>query len=239
MPKCKNDESRSYKGTEPSPKGKGYCAHAEKLNSKKKGKDGNMWIVKKTSNGSKRWIKESKKKSKKSKIENIDHRDVYEYDIKPKQYKLIKKNKIIKKIFDEIRIEINKLLKKSNINDKIYVVPFIHLENEGPELIGIYPYNTEYLDKYYKNVDENDLFLNIVFSKNMRIINNKIVNINKNKSITFYTTIIDDGFYWGLRDGENSKLSKKYKERIKNYNKIIKEMKKKYKFLDNIKKNKF
>ena len=25
MPKCKNDNSKSYKGTEPSPKGLGYC----------------------------------------------------------------------------------------------------------------------------------------------------------------------------------------------------------------------
>lgn len=36
MPKCKNDTTRSYKGNEPSPKGLGYCAHAEKLNKKKK-----------------------------------------------------------------------------------------------------------------------------------------------------------------------------------------------------------
>lgn len=32
MPKCKNDNKRTYKGTEPSPKGLGYCAHAEKIN---------------------------------------------------------------------------------------------------------------------------------------------------------------------------------------------------------------
>ena len=33
MPKCKNDPNRNYKGDEPSPKGLGFCAHAEKLNS--------------------------------------------------------------------------------------------------------------------------------------------------------------------------------------------------------------
>lgn len=27
--KCKNDSTRTYKGTEPSPKGRGVCAHAE------------------------------------------------------------------------------------------------------------------------------------------------------------------------------------------------------------------
>jgi len=57
MPKCKNDPNRSYKGTEPSPKGLGYCAHSMKVGDKKKGKDGNMWIIKKVKNGSKRWMK--------------------------------------------------------------------------------------------------------------------------------------------------------------------------------------
>ena len=54
---CINDKSRTYKGTEPSPKGLGYCAHAEKIDSKKKGKDGNIWIVSITKNKIKRWIK--------------------------------------------------------------------------------------------------------------------------------------------------------------------------------------
>ena len=57
MPKCKNDITRNYIGNEPSPKGLGYCAHVEKLNSKKKGKDGNMWIVTETKNKTKRWSK--------------------------------------------------------------------------------------------------------------------------------------------------------------------------------------
>ena len=33
MPKCKNNPSRSYNGTEPSPKGLGYCAYIEKVES--------------------------------------------------------------------------------------------------------------------------------------------------------------------------------------------------------------
>ena len=56
MPKCKNDPNRNYQGTEPSPKGFGWCAHAEKAGTVRKGKDGNMWIVKKVKGGSKRWI---------------------------------------------------------------------------------------------------------------------------------------------------------------------------------------
>jgi hypothetical protein len=36
MPKCKNDLTRSYKDTEQSPKGLGYCAHVENPNIQKK-----------------------------------------------------------------------------------------------------------------------------------------------------------------------------------------------------------
>jgi len=57
MPKCKNDPSRNYKGDEPSPKGLGYCAHAEEEGKIMKGKNKEEWIIKKLENGSKRWIK--------------------------------------------------------------------------------------------------------------------------------------------------------------------------------------
>jgi len=56
MPTCKNDPSKKYKGTEPSPKGLGWCAHGEKEGKVRKGKDGKQWIVKKVKNGSKRWV---------------------------------------------------------------------------------------------------------------------------------------------------------------------------------------
>lgn len=55
MPKCKNDSARSYKGTEPSPKGLGYCAHAEKLGTKMKGRDGKMWVIVKTKANVRKW----------------------------------------------------------------------------------------------------------------------------------------------------------------------------------------
>ena len=57
MPKCKNSNTGTYKGTEPSPKGLGYCARGEKLGKKKKGRDGNMWEVKETKKGIPRWVK--------------------------------------------------------------------------------------------------------------------------------------------------------------------------------------
>lgn len=59
MPVCKNDKTAHYKGYEPSPKGRGYCAHAEREETIKKGLDGNRWIVSKG-----RWIKHNMDKEK-------------------------------------------------------------------------------------------------------------------------------------------------------------------------------
>ena len=54
---CKGKANRGYfKGTEPSPKGLGYCAHCTPLNVIMKGKDGKLWENKKFSKG-KRWVK--------------------------------------------------------------------------------------------------------------------------------------------------------------------------------------
>ena len=62
MPKCKNNSyNKYYKGTEPSPKGFGYCGSGERVGNKKKGTDGNMWVIIKTKNGIRRWQKITKK----------------------------------------------------------------------------------------------------------------------------------------------------------------------------------
>lgn len=53
--KCKNDPSRSYTGGEPSPKGRGYCAHAVAPGVMADGKDGRSWVVKLDKNGVKSW----------------------------------------------------------------------------------------------------------------------------------------------------------------------------------------
>lgn len=72
MPICKNDPNKSYKGDEPSPKGLGYCAHAEKIGLLRKGKDGNIWEVKETSKGIKRWVKQNNKKIPNNSDKNLD-----------------------------------------------------------------------------------------------------------------------------------------------------------------------
>jgi hypothetical protein len=55
MPPCKNDKTRSYKGDEPSPKGLGFCAHAEPLWKERKGRDGRKWEVREDAKGVKSW----------------------------------------------------------------------------------------------------------------------------------------------------------------------------------------
>ena len=84
--RCKNDENAHYKGTEPSPKGLGYAAHPEELLKRKKGLDGNFWIVVSVGssvNSKKRWIPyeqyrqrklatEKKEKASKEKSEKSD-----------------------------------------------------------------------------------------------------------------------------------------------------------------------
>ena len=144
MPKCLNNLKISYKGTEPSPKGFGYCAGAMKVLEKKMGKDGNIWIVKKVKNGSKRWIKLDNKvikykynlkynfkPSKKDKeiIQNSFLYGVHEYILKLLEIP-IDKNKM--NIFQEIVIIKNiskkeienviKKLKEKDLKNKIIKV---------------------------------------------------------------------------------------------------------------------
>ena len=72
MPTCKNDCKRYYRGDEPSPKGLGYCAHAEKINQRRKGRDGKFWVVKviklKTGKRIRRWTRVKKAMTKKPKM---------------------------------------------------------------------------------------------------------------------------------------------------------------------------
>ena len=48
---------RNYKGDEPSPKGLGYCAHAEEVGTIRLGKDTRAYVVKQSKNTNKRWVK--------------------------------------------------------------------------------------------------------------------------------------------------------------------------------------
>jgi hypothetical protein len=72
MPVCKNDSTKKYSGTEPSPKGLGFCAHAQDLGSKKTGLDKKQYIVDHDKNGRKYWkILSSEKKVAKKAIDKV------------------------------------------------------------------------------------------------------------------------------------------------------------------------
>lgn len=53
--KCKNDPDANYTGNEPSPKGIGFCAHADPVGKARKGRDGQMWVVKQDRAGRRAW----------------------------------------------------------------------------------------------------------------------------------------------------------------------------------------
>ena len=127
MPTCKNDPKKSYKGDEPSPKGFGYCAHAEKIGVMKRGKDGKVWIVKKFEK-SKKWVLS----------------DFYKkYNEIEKKLKLLLKKSPVDFIFKSFTDELKKNPKWfNNFNDKIYF-PKIIIEfklNEIGQKIGQYEF---------------------------------------------------------------------------------------------------
>lgn len=84
MPKCKNDPKTSYTGKEPSPKGKGFCAKKERIGSKKRGKDGKMWIVKKRIDGVKLWTRFSSKQVNKLSKKKVSKKKI----VKKRKYRM-------------------------------------------------------------------------------------------------------------------------------------------------------
>ena len=115
MPKCKNDPKRSYKGTEPSPKGNGWCAHSEKLGKVRKGTDGNMWIVIKIKNGSKRWIK---KKNNRTKVNSNQDENMILMNTFLKK-RSIKNKKDMKEFYSLLKKIGNKMSIKNSIKNRI------------------------------------------------------------------------------------------------------------------------
>ena len=115
MPKCKNDPKRSYKGTEPSPKGNGWCAHSEKLGKVRKGTDGNMWTVIKIKNGSKRWIK---KKNNRTKVNSTQDENMILMNTFLKK-RSIKNKKDMKEFYSLLKKIGNKMSIKNSIKNRI------------------------------------------------------------------------------------------------------------------------
>ena len=186
MPKCKNDPKRSYKGTEPSPKGLSYCAHAEKLGSKKLGKDKKKWVIIETKIGSKKWIREGghvHTKSKKvspvkekqiSKTKKKSFEKYYDFTpVKTINWKLLYKD------LDKTQIDsIDKLKNMKNEfeknNIKFFVVP-LPISRKGLFFID-YPWDVV-RDKLEDNYLTNNSFIIMVIEINAdgTLHNNKIM----------------------------------------------------------------
>jgi hypothetical protein len=175
MPKCKNDPNKTYIGDEPSPKGLGICAHAEKLNNKKKGKDGNMWTVTETKNGTKRWVKHknSDKNPTNAKLNDASKGDD---DFGTKMIPLkdipkhMNKNPTLKIIYDKIMPEIQ----KNNIHFFIVLTP--PGKNNGTDIYWI-DFGPSYLIETYgeKTVNQTPRVILTVYLND-----NLSVNTNKN-----------------------------------------------------------
>ena len=167
MPKCKNDSKRSYKGTEPSPKGLGYCAHAEKLGKKKKGRDGNIWIVKKTIHGVKRWVKFKLDNKKLNKVNHPGFKKYFIHDNGGRPFLVYVKGK---KVFIYKNNKYTKLVKK-------YIVKKVFIgRSSGP------PY-ADHSKKDAKHFVGNTILL--------KLSKNKYVYIGG----TIYEFIINDSIY--------------------------------------------
>ena len=191
MPICKNNPNRKYKGTEPSPKGLGWCASGEKIGKKRKGKDGNMWIIKKVSNGSKRWMRYSKTESK-SKTKNktktklnknqLQTLSILKNDIKKNLSKISVKTYIFvnKKINDKYFIDnawdyVEKKLGNDYLDSK-FIIVVIKKDN-----------NNIVLDNGGVYIQHNNIKYNTkkeLISIFKKYLNNKFIwNGNQNKSI--------------------------------------------------------
>jgi hypothetical protein len=161
MPKCKNDPSKNYKGNEPSPKGLGFCAHAEKTGSKMKGLDGNQWIVKEDKNKIKRWYKYSQKsttpKSTTPKEKTYDQLPLDMFygftPIPPKNINKLKSEKIVEIIIDKLIPKI----KKNNIEAYLVPLPF---SSQGLYWTDFPP---DYIKQYYKSNLEKEYLYFIVY----------------------------------------------------------------------------
>jgi len=106
MPKCLNNINKSYKGTENSPLGIGYCSNSEEAGTIKIGKDGKEWIVKQTKS-SKRWTKINSTNTRSA----VFVEDSSDEDAKSKKNLKTNNNKSIKdESTDEIEIDL------SNVN---------------------------------------------------------------------------------------------------------------------------
>jgi hypothetical protein len=191
MPKCLNNNSKSYKGTEKSPLGLGYCSYSEEIGSIKLGNDGSEWIIKQTKS-TKRWCKIKSTFNRSSIIvddssdEEIDILDQFNYNSIINNYKNINSNNInfddLPEIFyknaffpqtSELKIETG-LEEKFGGN-----TPFFIKGEDWPEVNKI---SMTFLCQFLDPTSNNNILYRIFVSKNNYSLNfNKIEFSEENK----------------------------------------------------------
>jgi hypothetical protein len=159
MPVCKNDNKRSYTGDEPSPKGLGYCAHAEKEGKIMKGKDGLNWI--KSGN---RWIRV--KEYKLDKIKELLYNKMFSWfeKISSEGFFLINKN-------DECKFYKGKNIKTVLESDEIKMM--IWTSQSSDSLV--------FFINYILEKEDNETIEDLLKSRNtlLNILDNKVKYLRK------------------------------------------------------------
>jgi hypothetical protein len=237
MPKCINDLQSYYTGNEHSPKGLGFCAHTEKIGTIKKGKDGNIWIVKKNKSGSHRWIKKNNDKV-------ILEKSNKKFDNKFDCSKFVHYVKTEKKLFGTsfFKLEYKKIkhsimgleLKKGFINKFINFNTFEDEPTKLPEGYKKKKIENNFIKKYYcdsskeiltkKRLTKNIIKINHPNSKNYFILDNGenpfLVYISKNKVNIYTYPIKNENKYFVADKDQNKKWT--YINKIATYKNPIK-----------------
>ena len=210
MPKCKNYPKKTYKGTEPSPKGLGWCAHSENIGTVKKGKDGKQWIIQKTSIGTKKWsrLKDQKEvESDRFGENNIKYKKIKEQMKGYKKY-YIYNPFILTSIpylvyvnLDYVYIYTIENIKKVCEENKDFPITPYSKDKKNKEwaytkLIKKY----EYQKKYFETVSSGLLF-HLEKNKYITINGNGLFSFNLDDTVEKFTSIEDD---YGLIIGKKN-----------------------------------
>ena len=118
--KCLNDASKTYTGNEPSPKGRGFCAHAERVGTVMKGTDNSMWKVQLIKNKTKRWIRVKSITKKKKNEEKRTVKIQLKHELKEKTDKYLKLKKEITIKMTDLKNTLNQLEKDKKSLKKNY-----------------------------------------------------------------------------------------------------------------------
>ena len=120
MSKCLNDASKTYTGEEPSPKGRGFCAHAERVGTVMKGTDNSMWKVQLIKNKTKRLIRVKSITKKKKQETKRTVKIQLKHELKGTTDKYIKLNKELATKISDLKNTLNQLDKDKKALKKNY-----------------------------------------------------------------------------------------------------------------------